>query len=970
MFRKRIVLVTMVVILCLVLIAGGIAIASDITTATYVGTIRVTNNSTATANVSTVMALSSADLISQVWVDSDFTRVAIRSAAGADVPFMPSINSTIPWSLWVPSIGDTATIDYLFYTGPSDLVSTKYYFPASAGMTVADAPSLELSDNFTLAVSGYLNTDSGKNKNIIYKPNGGLRLAVSENVSGNITVGLSPSGGYTDAFQADSWTDVGDKIQVTTASSRLDYDALRGDGDDRSYYDLTPVSDAAWTLDFTWNPTSAPVNDGNVFVFGLWSAASNYDGYAGDAIFLSQLSTNLVRIGRFDGGISAFSGNITIVHGTTYYVTLTRDSATSATLNVYSDDLRTTHIAGSPVNLVIPATITGLRYVQGSNFAGVGLTGREIGWIDSLFFYPEAQWNSILATASSITSGEYDLTVSEQPVLNFDGNDYARRAIANFATSNSTGTIAAWFKTSSATAQTLFASADEAAGSGSFSFGVRSTGTLIINNNFSDNDAIGGSTNVANGRWHLGVVTSNGTAWNLFTDDATNETETVIVGSNSGTWFNHAFAQNRDNITIGVLNNNAPLVNYASANISEVLVYDTVLTPAQISAIYYGNAPTTNLIARWRLSEGSGSTLYDSVGTNHMTITGATWGNYKLSLNIDDDTLITADGAAVPDNANGYDFFLNDVMPYVESATVTVDGVLVGSWAWEYAETFTDASGNGNTATPNFRTTTEDSDVTASLVSYAPISQARAPAYSVGDAPDFITANITTSSNFTSGAVTPGSRPGEQLIEDVAASSGTPNIWIWGILGGMTIALASLFISYMERQHGGGGGTLILRLAVAITVFGVLIAIDKFDFWMLIMYLFIALAPAMASRQLDWGGAVGELNLIGFLAMTWVGLTTINRIQEGQLVTSAETAHLNTLMFTQEFTLLDVFHLPIINFEFFTRGIPGLLKWDYAFFGGNAQLIQYMLYSLTAIVSFIVLGFIIGTVTNYFARTT
>jgi len=50
------------------------------------------------------------------------------------------------------------------------------------------------------------------------------------------------------------------------------------------------------------------------------------------------------------------------------------------------------------------------------------------------------------------------------------------------------------------------------------------------------------------------------------------------------------------------------------------------------------------------------------------------------------------------------------------------------------------------------------------------------------------------------------------------------------------------------------------------------------------------------------------------------------------------------------------------------QGIPMLLKWDYSFFAGNAQLIQYCLYSLTAVMSFIIFGLLIGLLYNYFSK--
>lgn len=366
--------------------------------------------------------------------------------------------------------------------------------------------------------------------------------------------------------------------------------------------------------------------------------------------------------------------------------------------------------------------------------------------------------------------------------------------------------------------------------------------------------------------------------------------------------------------------------------IGEIRVYDMVPTQAQVD---YNFANTA-----WRYDGTSGTVEYNFYS-----------------------------GASVPDNANAWAFFENGVTPYVESHDIEVASVEVQHIEWEYDDTtFTDSSAQSNDATPTFRTASSDADVSATLISWQPISTALAPGYSVSDAPLFITANVTTSSNFTAGAAPTGGPPGAAVIDAVAAAGDTPNIWVWGILAVLTIAMAGLFISYMERTSGTGGGSLILRVFVSIFVFGVLIAFDKFDWWMLIFLLIIAIMPLIASQHRQFSGNIGTLNLVGFLSFAWVGMTMINRVLEGQLITSTETAHLNRLMFTQEMNLLGIFNLPILNFDFFTQGLPSLLKWDYSFFGGNAQIFQYLMYSINAIVMMIILGFLIGTISQFFAR--
>jgi len=54
--------------------------------------------------------------------------------------------------------------------------------------------------------------------------------------------------------------------------------------------------------------------------------------------------------------------------------------------------------------------------------------------------------------------------------------------------------------------------------------------------------------------------------------------------------------------------------------------------------------------------------------------------------------------------------------------------------------------------------------------------------------------------------------------------------------------------------------------------------------------------------------------------------------------------------------------------DFFFIGIPRLVKWDYSFFGGNAAIFQFLLYSLTFALSFMLFIIIIGMVSQYFGR--
>ena len=108
--------------------------------------------------------------------------------------------------------------------------------------------------------------------------------------------------------------------------------------------------------------------------------------------------------------------------------------------------------------------------------------------------------------------------------------------------------------------------------------------------------------------------------------------------------------------------------------------------------------------------------------------------------------------------------------------------------------------------------------------------------------------------------------------------------------------------------------------------------------------------------------------MIGFVAFCFLGMTWINRWAEGAFITSSDVGVINTLTITHDQQLYGLFEMPVLNSDFFFTGIPRLVKWDYAFFGGNAALFQYFLYSMTFAVSFALFILLVGMVSQYFGR--
>ena len=107
---------------------------------------------------------------------------------------------------------------------------------------------------------------------------------------------------------------------------------------------------------------------------------------------------------------------------------------------------------------------------------------------------------------------------------------------------------------------------------------------------------------------------------------------------------------------------------------------------------------------------------------------------------------------------------------------------------------------------------------------------------------------------------------------------------------------------------------------------------------------------------------------IGFLSFCFAGMTWLNRMLEGAFLSVADVSIMNSLTITHDQTIFGLFSVPVLNTDFFFVGIPRLVKWDYSFFGGNAAIFQYFLYSLTFALTFMLFITIVGLVSNFFAR--
>ncbi|BAZ96705.1 hypothetical protein DEHALATV1_0077 [Dehalococcoides mccartyi] len=165
---------------------AGVIAASTITGALYRADISVANVSYTATKVSVPFTFNTQSLLDGQYINSSFSNSTMRDSAGQDIAFMPG-QGIDPWIMWVEQISQNSALNYSLYTGGNTAMGGKLaYFPGTSGMTVADAASLELGNNFEIELSGYMDTINGVGESPILKAGS---LSITIDAAQQITVG-------------------------------------------------------------------------------------------------------------------------------------------------------------------------------------------------------------------------------------------------------------------------------------------------------------------------------------------------------------------------------------------------------------------------------------------------------------------------------------------------------------------------------------------------------------------------------------------------------------------------------------------------------------------------------------------------------------------------------------------------------------------------------------------------------------
>lgn len=157
-----------------------VAFASDITEAEYRGVVQVTENGTAlTDNTATVFSGNLTDYLNATFTDASL------QYNGSDVAFMPPPPGSSTWAAFISNIGQSQALDYDLYLQSATGGKIRFF----GSMLIADDASIEITDNFTGELKGFIDTETAGN--LIYKADA---LTVSSDGSGNITATLTNEG--------------------------------------------------------------------------------------------------------------------------------------------------------------------------------------------------------------------------------------------------------------------------------------------------------------------------------------------------------------------------------------------------------------------------------------------------------------------------------------------------------------------------------------------------------------------------------------------------------------------------------------------------------------------------------------------------------------------------------------------------------------------------------------------------------
>lgn len=410
-----------------------------------------------------------------------------------------------------------------------------------------------------------------------------------------------------------------------------------------------PLHDGSTGITATFNEfTSSGVSNNFTNVTGtakVWPALA-IEAYS-SSVDIDTANTNPVYI-KF----GSKSAKLTADGNSLYYTTLNPGNTNTHTLSAYVYNGSSGAIGG-PVD----ATVARLYYNgEAKTTTYTNLGG---GW-----------WRLTYTAAGVNASGNYGLEIKDEKIIYLDGVQLEEKTYPTTYTDGSLSTGYSWSGTdhesSSARTKTdlLYPATTDniTAASGTVSFWLKpdwpgedgklhelfavdtSAGTFRVFKDTDNNLKLYDGTNTA-----IKAASWQKSSWQYITASWGSNNLNVYVNASAGTAAG-AFSTPTIN-TSGYINigSSTSEADHANATISDLRIYDSVLTSTEVSDLYssglvsrnsnleidwYDDNKGQNPVTLWRFDEGYGTTAHDSsTYGNHLTISGATWNTQSVGAN-------------------------------------------------------------------------------------------------------------------------------------------------------------------------------------------------------------------------------------------------------------------------------------------------------------------------------------------------
>jgi len=636
-------------------------------------------------------------LASAGYIDSDGLDVGIAQGATYK-PRMLTDNMTL-FAVPVPAHSSTS------YTYTTDQTPSNFdIIPGYGGyFTVADDADLEMSDSGVVTLTdAYIDTDNGTGKYLFDHydaSNGGVRCFVSENVSENVTARIVTYGvGGGPAVIA---TRNGGNNAVNNTDHTVNMPAGVESGDLLIAL-FSADGNSAITFPGGWTQLYQQANGVSV-ISGVWYRVS--DGGEGATITVTT-------------GAAEMSGHTTF-RITGYYGTPEVGVvATGTSVNPNPPNLAPSWGAENSLWIAVcgydvgnsgslisayPAGYTDGRddrpsAIEGGASGSANLTNNNAAenpgtftitfaeeWVANTIAIAPSQSIDIDVSATGVASGEHDVKVSVEPSLTFVAANTDNVTIPdndaftfNTAGQDQPFSILAWVNYTDATSGTIISKGATTGDKREWDFLTGGADTLVCNIwntvgtayiRIVSDDAL----TPYEGEWiqvaytYDGSETTGGVA--LYINGEVIDATITTFGTYTG------MSNSTADVKIGCRDEGD---YFLDGEISEVIVYDVELTPAQVLANYNGTVKETDLLAWYKLDEGAGNPQDSSGNGYHATGNTADWDVGLFALVVDDSLYFT-DAVSVPDSSANWTFMDNaaaDFMPYCDKVEIEVDDVL------------------------------------------------------------------------------------------------------------------------------------------------------------------------------------------------------------------------------------------------------------------------------------------------------